>query len=80
MAGSDTEEEDYMSEKFLVDSSTDQEKTYTQIRKDRLRQAEQKAYHKSKKQLEEEAREAGLKKQMDAGNKGMQMLMKMGYK
>ncbi|KAI9317381.1 hypothetical protein BX666DRAFT_1877308 [Dichotomocladium elegans] len=73
-------EEDYMSSKFLVTPEDEQPKTYSQRRKDQLREQQQKAYIKPRAQLEQEAREKGLQESVAEGNKGMQMLMKMGFK
>lgn len=71
-----------MSEKFLnaaADAETSSH-TYSQRRKQELRKQQQRGYIKSRRELEEEARELGLQKQIGEDNKGMKMLMKMGFK
>ncbi|KAG2183083.1 hypothetical protein INT44_006064 [Umbelopsis vinacea] len=77
---SDNEEEDYMSLKFLEEPEGQKELSYVEKRKKALREQEKKAYIKPRRVLEEEARQEGLKKELDDKNKGMKMLMKMGFK
>lgn len=77
------EEDDYMSTKFLETAQEFESKrkeTYSERRKKQLREQQEKAYIKPRAQLEQEEREKGLQKQMDEENKGMKMLMKMGFK
>ncbi|KAI9282116.1 hypothetical protein BC943DRAFT_329209 [Umbelopsis sp. AD052] len=77
---SDNEQEDYMSLKFLEEPEGQKELSYVEKRKKALREQEKKAYIKPRRVLEEEARQEGLKKELDDKNKGMKMLMKMGFK
>jgi hypothetical protein len=79
---SDNDEEDYMSLKFLEepDDQKNKELSYVEKRKKALREQEKKAYIKPRRVLEEEARQEGMKKELDDKNKGMKMLMKMGFK
>ena len=78
------EEDDYMSLKFLEEAqkfeSKRQETSYTERRKKQLREQEKKGYIKPRAQLEKEEREKGLQTAVDTENKGMKMLMKMGFK
>jgi hypothetical protein len=78
--GSDSEEDDYMSLKFLEESEEKKELSYLEKRKKALREQEKRAYIKPRRVLEEEARQEGLQKELDEKNKGMKMLMKMGFK
>ncbi|KAI9494462.1 hypothetical protein BDB00DRAFT_818143 [Zychaea mexicana] len=84
---SETEEDDYMSTKFLeeaadYESKTRSEGTYSQRRQRTLQVQKQKGHIKPREQLQREAREEGLKRNLeeDKNNKGMQLLMKMGFK
>ncbi|GAA5798792.1 hypothetical protein HPULCUR_004198 [Helicostylum pulchrum] len=77
------EEDDYMSLKFLEGAQefeSKRQETYTERRKKQLRIQQEKAYIKPRAQLEEEEREKGLQTSVDESNKGMKMLMKMGFK
>lgn len=89
------DEDDYLSDKFLVGTSSAPAvaapKTYSQLRKDAEKQAmlkNEQNRHKSRFQLERETREEGLKKSLFeraeeepvAGNKALNMMMKMGFK
>ncbi|KAG2236775.1 hypothetical protein INT48_006959 [Thamnidium elegans] len=77
------EEDDYMSLKFLEGAQefeTKRQETYTERRKKQLRIQQEKAYIKPRAQLEQEEREKGLQTSVDESNKGMKMLMKMGFK
>lgn len=81
----DSDEEDYMSSKFLEEAAnyeqqSQKEKPYSERRKQQIREQQAKAYIKPRAQLEREAREEGLKRSVDESNKGMKMLMKMGFK
>ncbi|KAI9268907.1 hypothetical protein BDA99DRAFT_502965 [Phascolomyces articulosus] len=84
---SESEEEDYMSAKFLEEAADYEKKarketaTYSQRRQRHLNDQKQKGYIKSREELQREAREEGMKKNLgDTDNKGMKMLMKMGFK
>lgn len=80
---SDEEEDDYMSTKFLENAQefeSKRQESYSERRKRQLREQQEKAYIKPRAQLEAEEREKGLKKSIEEGNKGMKMLMKMGFK
>ena len=84
---SESEEEDYMSAKFLEEAANYEKKaqkettTYSQRRQRQLQEQKQKGYIKPREQLQREAREEGLKRNIgDTDNKGMKMLMKMGFK
>lgn len=80
---SDSEEEDYMSEKYLIQAEQQEKKqpqTYSERRKQATREHERKAYIAPRAQMEQKAREEGLKQSVSEDNKGMQMLMKMGFK
>lgn len=87
-----SDDEDYLSDKFLIGASeTTQPKTYTQRRQEALKQSRQKNERnrtKSRRQREQEAREDGLSKSLferakqdkDAGaNKALGIMMKMGF-
>lgn len=77
------EEEDYMSTKFLEGAQEFEKKrkeTYTERRKKQLREQLEKGYIKPRAQLEQEEREKGLQTKVSEENKGMKMLMKMGFK
>ncbi|CAO3593362.1 unnamed protein product [Absidia cylindrospora] len=81
---SDDEEDDYMSGAFLEQASQyekkNKQKTYSERRREQLREQQKKAYIKPRRELEQEAREEGLQKQLTGDNKGMKMMMKMGFK
>ncbi|ORX54430.1 G-patch-domain-containing protein [Hesseltinella vesiculosa] len=72
-----------MSSAFL-DQATEfekkREKSYSERRKEHLRDQHKKGQFKSRRQLEQETREQGLQNKIDASNKGMKMMMKMGFK
>lgn len=84
------EDDDYLSDKFLLDAlpSDSTPKTYAQRRKEagklsRLKQEQQKK--KSRRQQEQESRSQGLSTSLfeaqDAGsNKALSMMMKMGFR
>ena len=89
------DEDDYLSDKFLLESapSLSKPKTYAERRKEAQRLAaikNEQNRKKSRRQLEQEAREEGLSKSLferakdeeAAGqqNKALAMMMKMGYK
>ncbi|CAO3697411.1 unnamed protein product [Rhizopus stolonifer] len=72
-----------MSLKFLEEAESfekNRKETYSERRKRELREQKEKAYIKPLYLREEEKREKGLQTSMDSNNKGMQMLMKMGFK
>ena len=79
-----SDDEDYMSLKFLEEAqefeSKRKETTYSERRKKQIREQEKKGYIKPRAQLEAEERQKGLERSMDESNKGMKMLMKMGFK
>ena len=90
-----SEEEDYLSDKFLTAPSTStQTQTYADIRKQARKRADLRNVqnrHKSRRQLEQESREEGLNKSLferaqeeketiGVENKAMAMMMKMGFK
>jgi hypothetical protein len=81
---SDSEEEDYMSLKFLEGAEQYEKErkqaSYSEKRKQQLREQEKKAYIKPRAVLEKEEREKGLETSVSSDNKGMKMLMKMGFK
>lgn len=86
------DEDDYLSDKFLVESSSSAPKTYSQLRKDAERQAKLKSEQgriKGRRERELESREEGLSKSLferakeeDRGteNKALSIMMKMGFK
>ena len=90
------EDDDYLSDKFLVDSSgsSSAPRTYSQIRKEAQKKSRLKNddnRKKSRRQLELESREAGLSKSLferakeetsgsNSGNKALSIMMKMGFK
>ncbi|THH33774.1 hypothetical protein EUX98_g412 [Antrodiella citrinella] len=86
------DEDDYLSDKFLLvePSASNAPKTYSQQRRERERLAalrNEQNRRKSRKELEQESREAGLTKSLferaeeDAGGKkALAMMMKMGFK
>ncbi|KAL0581979.1 hypothetical protein V5O48_000037 [Marasmius crinis-equi] len=86
------EEDDYLSDKFLIESTTPQtssSKTYSQIRKDAQKRAALKN-EQNRKKSQKEIREEGLSKSLferakeeepsSGGNKALMMMMKMGFK
>ncbi|KAF8450821.1 hypothetical protein L210DRAFT_963383 [Boletus edulis BED1] len=89
-----SDEEDYLSDKFLVDAvaSSSQPKTYAQKRQESLRQSRIKNEQnrlKSRHQREQESREEGLRKSLferakednEGGeNKALGIMLKMGFK
>jgi len=86
-----SDEEDYLSDKFLVDAtaSSSQPKTYAQRRQEFLKQSRIKNEHnrlKSRRQREQESREEGLQKSLferdnEGGeNKALGIMLKMGFK
>ncbi|KAG1146966.1 hypothetical protein G6F61_009185 [Rhizopus arrhizus] len=79
-----SDEEDYMSLKFLEEAKSfeneNKKESYSERRKRQLREQQQKAYIKPRHILEQEERERGLQTSVDNDNKGMKMLMKMGFK
>lgn len=78
------EEDDYMSLKFLEEAEqfeTKRQETYSERRKRQLREHEKNTQIKSRAQLEAEQLEKGLNQSVaQSENKGMKMLMKMGFK
>ncbi|KAF5393758.1 hypothetical protein D9757_000188 [Collybiopsis confluens] len=91
------EEEDYLSNRFLLDSERAgaSGKTYSQLRKDAVKRAlikNEQNRVKSRRERELEAREEGLGKSLferakeadekgsGSGNKGLAMMLKMGFK
>ncbi|KZT58835.1 hypothetical protein CALCODRAFT_451182 [Calocera cornea HHB12733] len=90
------DEDDYLSDKFLaqLDTPSEKPKTYRDLRKEAARIAEQKneaGRKKSRKQLEEEARQEGLskslferaqeeKEELGVENKALGMMKRMGFK
>ena len=82
------EDDDYLSDKFLIESTPSKPKTYADRRKEaerlsRLKNEQNKK--KSRRLLEQESRAEGLSKSLfeaqDAGsNKALTMMMKMGFK
>ncbi|KAI8880109.1 hypothetical protein K501DRAFT_287070 [Backusella circina FSU 941] len=81
---SDSEEEDYMSLKFLEGAEQFEKErkpaTYSEKRKQQIRQQQKKAHIKPRAVLEQEERERGLETSVSSDNKGLKMLMKMGFK
>ena len=89
-----SDEEDYLSDKFLVDAtaSSSQPKTYAQRRQEFLKQSRIKNEQnrlKSRRQREQESREEGLQKSLferakednEGGeNKALGIMLKMGFK
>lgn len=89
-----SDEEDYLSDKFLVETaaSSSQPKTYTQRRQEFLKQSRVKDEQnrpKSRRQREQESREEGLRKSLferakednEGGkNKALEIMLKMGFK
>jgi hypothetical protein len=89
------EEDDYLSDKFLVEASTSAPKTYVDRRKEAQKQSRVKNDQgriKSRRQRELESREEALNKSLIAkakedeedgignANKALSIMMKMGYK
>lgn len=90
-SNSASDDEDYLSEKFLADVSAPPTKpqTYAERRRAAQREAELKQERnrkRSRRELEEESRQEGLstslfaRAQEDGDNKAMSMMMKMGFK
>lgn len=89
-----SDEEDYLSDKFLVEAvaSSSQPKTYTQRRQESLKQSRTKNEQdrpKSRRQREQESREEALRKSLferakednEGGkNKALEIMLKMGFK
>ncbi|KAI8972512.1 hypothetical protein BDB01DRAFT_730094 [Pilobolus umbonatus] len=79
-----SDEEDYMSDKLLAQLTqqyeTQKVESYSMKRRRQLRESERKGYMKPLAEREREEREIGLNKTIEKDNKGMHMLMKMGYK
>jgi hypothetical protein len=88
-------EDDYLSDKFLVEPSSSAPKTYSQLRKDAARQAKLKSEQdriKGRRERELESREEGLSKSLferakdednaggGTGNKALSIMMKMGFR
>ena len=91
----DDGDDDYLSDKFLAVAEPQKSKTYSEKRKEALRESRlryQQNRTKSKKQLELESREDGLSKSLferaeddkasgrGPENKALSMMMKMGFK
>lgn len=93
----DDDDDDYLSEKFLVNASAtpSQPLSYSQLRKEAQKKAQlrnEENRHKSRRQLELEAREEGLSKSLferakeeeasgsGTSNKALSIMMKMGFK
>jgi hypothetical protein len=89
------DEDDYLSDKFLVEPSSSAPRTYSQLRKDAARQAKLKNEQdriKGRRERELESREEGLSKSLferaeeegdvggGAGNKALSIMMKMGFR
>ncbi|EEB89775.1 hypothetical protein MPER_12095 [Moniliophthora perniciosa FA553] len=90
------EEDDYLSDKFLIESTTTKPpgtKTYSQLRKDAQKLAQiknEQNRQKSRRERELEAREEGLSKSLfhraqeeeasGTSNKALSIMMKMGFK
>lgn len=83
MANAESDDDDYMSGAILEQATqyeNKRQKTYSERRQEHLREQQRKAYIKPQRELEEERRQEGLKKQLEEDNKGMRMMMKMGFK
>jgi hypothetical protein len=83
MASAESDDDDYMSGAILEQATQyekKRQKTYSERRQEHLREQQRKAYIKPQRELEEEKRQEGLKKQLEEDNKGMRMMMKMGFK
>ncbi|CAG8513510.1 4912_t:CDS:2 [Acaulospora colombiana] len=76
---SDSDPEDYMSSKYLVEApSTSEHQTYTERRRKKLQSNS--GYIKPRHVLDKESLEQGLSKRIDnEESPGMKILMKMGY-
>jgi hypothetical protein len=89
------DEDDYLSDKFLIESAPSQPKTYAERRKQAQKQAQLKNEAnrlKSRRERELESREEGLSKSLferakeeeasgiNTGNKALSMMMKMGFR
>ena len=92
---SDGGDDDYFSDKFLAAAEPQKPKTYSEKRKEALRESRLRSQQnrtKSKRQLELESREEGLSKSLferaeddkasgrGPENKALSMMMKMGFK
>ncbi|KAI8066869.1 hypothetical protein BC940DRAFT_301746, partial [Gongronella butleri] len=78
-----SDDDDYMSSAILEQADQyekKREKTYSQRRSEYLREQAKKGVVKPRKELEKEARDKGLENKIESSNKGMKMLMKMGFK
>ncbi|CAG8538640.1 3530_t:CDS:2 [Diversispora eburnea] len=81
----DTEDtEDYMSSKFLTESSSSSQKiqTYSERRRKKLEKSNIEGYIKPRHEIEEEKRIQGLSKRIDNEDNespGLKLLIKMGY-
>lgn len=86
-----SDEEDYLSDKFLVGGNAEKPKTYRQLRRDAERLSklkDEQNRQKSRRQLELESREEGLGKSLfsgvseeqGSGNKALSIMLKMGFK
>ncbi|XP_066598730.1 G patch domain-containing protein 11 [Prorops nasuta] len=81
-----SDEEDYMSDKFLLSCEKDTTSSLIHRRADRRefelekKRTDLKDKTKSNKVVEHEKREEGLSSAISSNNKGFAMLMKMGYK
>lgn len=82
-----SEEEDFMSDAFLThaksidDSRKEVDLPYSQRRRLELLKQEERSYNKPKSEIEKEAREAGMAKNlMEADSKAARMMKMMGYK
>ncbi|EJD53894.1 hypothetical protein AURDEDRAFT_180277 [Auricularia subglabra TFB-10046 SS5] len=86
----DSDSDDYLSEKFLVDvAAPSKPQTYVERRRAAQRESEIKQERnrkRSRRELEEESRKEGLSTSLftraseDGGNKAMAMMLKMGFK
>lgn len=93
---SEGEEDDYLSEKFLVETpATSKPTTYSRLRQEAQKKSQlknERNKQKNRRQLELEAREEGLSKSLferakeeeaagiSTGNKALSIMMKMGFK
>lgn len=76
-----SQDNDYMSETFLAESSV-KDSSYTKQRNKRMRESEstQAANNAKQKVTEKERIQEALATEITEDNKGFQMMMKMGYK
>jgi hypothetical protein len=80
MAGSDSD--DYMSSKFLTESSLEPSQLLTYSERRRQKQLSNKSYNKPRRELEKEYRDRALAKRIDTEENespGLKLLKKMGY-